>query len=163
MERDTEPTPDAPDPEAFTDYTPEALPKPVPASSPRYPNRKPGYRRRYRQWETRQAKKVFLVTYRLCDDTKIASKRVALHPATISRWKKVDPAFNADFEDARSAWEFLYSAKMESLTSKSIDVVEDFLQPTELQKYEDPRAAFNAAKFVLETQGLAEPKVGNPW
>ena len=163
MEQDAGPAPDAPDPEAFTDFTPEALPKPIPASNARSPNRKPRVRRQYKRWETQQSKKLFLLTYRLCDDTKIASKRVGVHPATISQWKKTDPAFKADFQDARSAWEFLYRAKMESLTSKSIDVVGDLLQPTGPQKYENPRAAFKAAKFVLESQGLAEPKVGNPW
>ena len=62
MEHVADPAPDAQDPEAFTDVTPEALPVSVPASNARPPNRKPRIRRQYKRWETRQAKKVFLLT-----------------------------------------------------------------------------------------------------
>ena len=67
------PAPDAPEHQAFTNSTStEALPEPVDASNARSVNRKPRVRRQYKLWETRQAKRMFLRTYRFSGEVKIA-------------------------------------------------------------------------------------------
>ena len=145
-------SPDAP-PEAFTDYTSrEALPEPVDASSGRSPNRKPRVRRQLKLWETRQAKKLFLLTYKLSGDAKLACERVGLHRTTIWRWMKDAPAFKAEFVDLAAGWQEMYRGELRNMTMKSIEVLGGGMD----HRGRDERLALEAAKIVLKSQGLCE-------
>lgn len=91
-------------PRFLTPYDIEEPPGPVPAHSSRSPKRKPRHRRAFRAWDLRQAKQLWLATYRLTGDPETACKRVRRSLETVRCWLRRDEDFKAQFEAICADW-----------------------------------------------------------
>ena len=97
---------------------------------------------------------MFLQIFRLTGDVHLALQRVERDSSTLSHWKKKDPVFRKTFNFIKTNWEQINTRSLESLTTRSIRVIEHFLDNVEM----NPVQALDAAKFQLKGVGVVTDK-----
>ena len=111
-----------------------------------------------RKWDDESNKKIFLRVYRHTGSVKLTVNRMKEYGIPMSRqkllkWSGADEAFKGKAEAVKGMWAELNNIGMRDFSTLSLDVIELCLE-----QREDLKLAYDAAKWQLKSQGLAEEK-----
>ncbi len=129
------------------------LPEPVEAGSIAVPNRKPRWRKVYRQWDSDRTKELWLRIYKVTGNAKVTTERVGISLPTFYQWKTHDADFRGKLDILNVMWSELLTGRVVDLAHKAYRVLELKLDMALEEGAKIDASTVDIAMALLKSQG----------